>query len=43
MEGNPKSLLPENDGNSLSSGSLRDSLESDRPSMDGNSLPAKEV
>ena len=34
--------MPENDGNSLISGSFQDSLESDRPSIDGNSLPAKE-
>lgn len=42
IEGNPKSLLSENDGNNPSSGSLSDSLVSDRPSIDGNGLPAKE-
>ncbi|WP_181357534.1 hypothetical protein [Stenomitos frigidus] len=43
IEGNPKSLLSDNDGNSRSSESLSDSLESDRSSTDGNSLPAKEA
>ncbi|XHX79476.1 MAG: hypothetical protein RBJ76_05970 [Stenomitos frigidus ULC029] len=42
IERNPKSLLPKNDGNSLTSGSFEDSLECDGTSIDGNSLPAKE-
>ncbi len=42
IEGNPRSLLSKNDGNSRSSGSLGDSLEFNQPSMDGNSLSAEE-
>jgi len=41
-EGNPKSLLLENDGNSPTSNSCRDFSVIDRSSIDGNSLPNKE-